>query len=52
MYGGKEMKVMGVDCAFESDNFGISVTVVHGSFKAPHPHDILLKSKSWEMIKT
>ena len=39
------MNIMGVDCAIESDNFGISVTVVHGSFKSPCPHDVYFTMK-------
>ena len=44
------MNIMGVDFAFASDNFGITVTEIQGSYKAPCAHDVVYIIKDFEPL--
>ena len=42
------MNYQSIDASMNSDYFAITYYELLGNFKAPHPHDILIKLKSWK----
>jgi len=51
MHGDRTMNCYAIDNAGKTDSFGLINYEMLGNFKAPHPHDILIKLKSWRALQ-
>ena len=45
------MNCQSIDFSMNIDSYAVINYEILGNFKAPHPHDIIIKLKNWKMIK-
>ncbi len=45
------MNCQSIDTSMGKDAFAVVDYEILGNFKAPHPHDIIIKLKSWKEAK-
>ena len=45
------MNCQSIDVSYSKDSFGVVDYEILGNFKAPQPHDIIIKLKQWKEVK-